>query len=216
MHVSYYFFFLYKRATPWYNDVNRNISLQKKSTILRQKSYQFFFSLSLSLLLLRFFLLVCKKEDKKLDSNKLKSFAKSILLFCKKMGWGLKPSRSRHRRCSVKKGVLRNFEKFIGQHLCQSLLLEKSYRLRPATLLKKRLGHRCCPMNFAKFLRTPFLQNISGRLLLALPAPQRRRACLGKKSLLEPILERRFVLGRLKALNPLKLMGKLLWSKWNC
>ena len=65
-------------------------------------------------------------------------------------------------------------------------------------------------MNFAKFLRTPFLQNISGRLLLALPAPQRRRACLGKKSLPEPILERRFVLGRLKALNPLKLMGKLL------
>ena len=26
----------------------------------------------------------------------------------------------------------------------------------PATLLKKRLWHRCFPMNFAKFLRTPF------------------------------------------------------------
>ena len=27
----------------------------------------------------------------------------------------------------------------------------------PATLLKKRLCHRCFPVNFAKFLRTPFL-----------------------------------------------------------
>ena len=38
--------------------------------------------------------------------------------------------------------------------------------LRPATLLKKRLWHRCFPVNLAKFLRTPFLQNTSGRLLL--------------------------------------------------
>ena len=29
--------------------------------------------------------------------------------------------------------------------------------LRPSTVLKKRLWHRCFPMNFAKFLRTPFL-----------------------------------------------------------
>ena len=37
---------------------------------------------------------------------------------------------------------------------------------RRATLLKKRLWHRCFSVNFAKFLRTPFLQNTSGRLLL--------------------------------------------------
>ena len=47
-----------------------------------------------------------------------------------------------------KKGVLRNFAKFTGKHLCQSLL--------PATLLKKRLWHRCFPVNFEKLLRTPF------------------------------------------------------------
>ena len=40
--------------------------------------------------------------------------------------------------------------------------------LRPATLFKKRLGHRCFLMNFAKFLKTPFLQNIPGRLLLCI------------------------------------------------
>ena len=38
--------------------------------------------------------------------------------------------------------------------------------LRPATLLKKRLWHWCFPVNFAKFLRIPFLQNTSGWLLL--------------------------------------------------
>ena len=40
--------------------------------------------------------------------------------------------------------------------------------LKPATLLKKRLRHRCFPVNFAKFLRTSFLQNTSGRLLLCM------------------------------------------------
>ena len=30
-------------------------------------------------------------------------------------------------------------------------------RLQPETLLKKRLWHSCFPVNFAKFLRTPFL-----------------------------------------------------------
>ena len=37
---------------------------------------------------------------------------------------------------------------------------------QPATLLKKRLRHKCFPLNFAKYLKTPFLQNIPGRLLL--------------------------------------------------
>ena len=33
--------------------------------------------------------------------------------------------RSGHRRCSVKKGVLRNFAKFTGKHLCQRLFFNK-------------------------------------------------------------------------------------------
>ena len=33
--------------------------------------------------------------------------------------------RSRHRRCSLRKGVLRNFAKFTGKHLCQSLFLNE-------------------------------------------------------------------------------------------
>ena len=48
------------------------------------------------------------------------------------------------------------------------LLFPRLYggRLRPATLLKKRLYQWCFPVNFPKFVRTPFLQNTSGRLFL--------------------------------------------------
>ena len=56
-----------------------------------------------------------------------------------------------------KKGVLRNFAKLTEKQLCQSLFFNKFPDLRPETLLKKRLWHRCFPVNFAKFLRTPFL-----------------------------------------------------------
>ena len=55
-----------------------------------------------------------------------------------------------------KKAVLKNFAKFTGKHLCQSLLFSKVAVLRPATLLKRRLWHRCFPVDFVKFLRTPF------------------------------------------------------------
>ena len=54
------------------------------------------------------------------------------------------------------KGVLRNFAKFTGKHLCQSFFFNKVADLRPATLLKKRLWHRCFTVIFVKFLRTPF------------------------------------------------------------
>ena len=54
-----------------------------------------------------------------------------------------------------KKGVLRNFAKFTGIHLCQRLFFNKVAGLRPETLLKKSLWHRCFPVNIAKFLKTP-------------------------------------------------------------
>ena len=76
--------------------------------------------------------------------------------------------RSSHQRCSLQKGGLRNFTKFTGKHLCQSIFFKKVADLRPATLLKKRLWRRCFPVNFLKFLKTPFLQNTSERLLLML------------------------------------------------
>ena len=61
----------------------------------------------------------------------------------------------------LKKGVLKNFEKSTGKHLCWSLFLIK--------LLKKRLQHRCFATNFAKLIRTRLLQNTFWRLLLFPP-----------------------------------------------
>ena len=60
------------------------------------------------------------------------------------------------RMCSVRKGVLRDFIKFTGKHLCQSLFFNKLPGLRLATLSKRDSGAGF-PVNFAKFLRTPFL-----------------------------------------------------------
>ena len=48
-------------------------------------------------------------------------------------------------------GALKSFAIFTGKHLCWSHL--------------ERLQHRCFPVKFAKFLRTPFLQNTSSGYL---------------------------------------------------
>ena len=55
------------------------------------------------------------------------------------------------RRCSIKK-LFYVFRTIHRKHLCQSLF-DKVAWLRPVTLLKKRLWHRCFPVNFAEFLR---------------------------------------------------------------
>ena len=43
-------------------------------------------------------------------------------------------------RCFIKKGVLRNLEKFTGKHLRQSLFFNKVAGLRAAPLLKRDSG----------------------------------------------------------------------------
>ena len=72
----------------------------------------------------------------------------------------IKIDRSSRPEVFCKKDVLRNFAKFTGKHLCQSLFF------RPATLLKKRLWHRCFSVNFAIFRSTPFLTEHLRWLLL--------------------------------------------------
>ena len=70
-----------------------------------------------------------------------------------------------HQRCSIGKGVLK-ISKNSQENICASLFFNKVAGLMSATILKKRLWHRCFPVNFAKFLRTPLLQNATGQLLL--------------------------------------------------
>ena len=57
--------------------------------------------------------------------------------------------RSSQRRWSKKKVVLKNFAKFKGKHLCQSIFFNKVAGLM--------LWHRCFPVNFAKRLRIPMV-----------------------------------------------------------
>ena len=62
-----------------------------------------------------------------------------------------------------KKGVLRNFAKFEGRHLCQSLFLNKVAGLRSATLLKRETLAQVFSSDFCKiaknnfFYRTPLV-----------------------------------------------------------
>ena len=86
------------------------------------------------------------------QTTKMKFFVKIVT--SKETSPLLRRFRSSHRRCSVKKVFLE-----ISQNLQENTYARVSFS-------KKRLWHRCFPVNFPKFLRTPFLQNTSRRLLL--------------------------------------------------
>ena len=55
-----------------------------------------------------------------------------------------------------KSDVLKNFVKSQENTCVGVSFFNKVVDLRPATLLKKRLQHRCFPLDFTKFLRTFF------------------------------------------------------------
>ena len=76
-------------------------------------------------------------------------------------------SQNSHRRYSVKKVFLMFFQMFFHRKttVSESLFNEVS-GLQAWSFIKKRLQHRCVPVNIAKFLRTPILKNIWERLLL--------------------------------------------------
>ena len=66
---------------------------------------------------------------------------------------------------SYKKVFLRNSQNSQKNTCVRVSFFNKVMRLRPASLFKKRLWHKCCPVNFVKFSRITFSQNTSGRLL---------------------------------------------------
>ena len=68
----------------------------------------------------------------------------------------IKRCRSSRPEVFCKKGILKNFVKFTRKHLCRSLIFIKVAGLTRDFI--KRLRHRCFPVNFAKLLRTPFLE----------------------------------------------------------
>ena len=73
-------------------------------------------------------------------------------------------SRSSHQKCSINKSVLRNFTKFTGNHLCQSLFFNKV--ARACNFIKKETLAQVFSCEFCEILKNTFLHNTSGRLLL--------------------------------------------------
>ena len=63
-------------------------------------------------------------------------------------------NRSTRPKVFCKKGVLKNFAKFTGKHMCQSLFFNKISLF--FNLFKKRPRNRGFPVNFVKFLRRFF------------------------------------------------------------
>ena len=74
--------------------------------------------------------------------------------------------RSSHRRCSVRKGVLRNFTKFTWKLLCQSFFFNKVAGLRSSTLSKKETLAQVFSCEFYKISRNTSFTETSEWLLL--------------------------------------------------
>ena len=75
--------------------------------------------------------------------------------------------KSSHRRCSFKKGVLK-ISQNSQENTCARVSFNKVAGLRSAKLFKKRLWHRCFPVNFAEFFRIPFFAEHLWWLLLGI------------------------------------------------
>ena len=85
------------------------------------------------------------------------------------------------RRCYVKK-VFREISQNSQESTCVRVSVLISRRSEAATLLKKRTWHTCFPVNFGKFLRTPFIMEHLWWLLLSFCY-----FCLGQGMLMSPV-----------------------------
>ena len=70
--------------------------------------------------------------------------------------------RSSHPNVFLKKGALRTYSKFTGEHPCRSVISVKFL----CKFIEIALWHGCSPVNLLHIFRTLFTKNTSGRLLL--------------------------------------------------
>ena len=71
------------------------------------------------------------------------------------------------RRFFIKKPFLK-ISKYSPENTCVRVSFNKVAGLQPCNFIKERLQRKCFPVNFAKFLKTPILKDISEWLLLAI------------------------------------------------
>ena len=110
--------------------------------------------------------------DRNSCSQVFKNFLKPAGKFCGSVPCFLNLQvfnlRSSHRRCSVRKGVLRNFAKFTVKHLCQSLFFN---------FVKKETLAQVFFCEFCEISKSTFLQNTFGRLVLQPVALLKKEFC---------------------------------------
>ena len=103
----------------------------------------------------------------KFFKNSFSKSSKGFWYVCKKLLEKTSYPESLVRRCSLKNIFLKISQIFQG-NTCVAISFLHTCNNRPAILQKKRIRHSCFLLNFAKCLRTPSLQNTSGRLLLSI------------------------------------------------
>ena len=79
------------------------------------------------------------------------TFAKTLLL-----------PRSSNWKYSIKELVLKNFAILTGKHLCWRHFFDKVTSWRPVRFYLQRPQHRCSPVTFAEFLKTPYYRTPPG------------------------------------------------------
>ena len=118
--------FNYKLQLCDNNPQNTLQSLQFAERQPKEFFYQFFFSF-----------IVGKTVDNRLFQKSDALRRKRLSTQGKESGVRLNITRQSHRRCSVKRGVLKNFANFTGKHLCWRLFLTMLQSFSPATFLKR-------------------------------------------------------------------------------
>ena len=114
---------------------------------------------------LAWWLATCARKPK-VPGSSLTLLSRELWIFVKENPDRKKKKiRSTRPEVFCKKAVPNSFAKITGKYLCQCPFFNKVEGLRPTTLFKNRLWHRCFPLNFVKFITAALLQNTCKWLL---------------------------------------------------
>ena len=128
--------YLLKKRTPSAEKFNNYAKIIITSILYRETTLEAYLEPSHRFTMEHF----CKNNQRVKAVNNFRKNASSQM-FYRVLSTPLSSKKVRSSRLDVlcKKDVLRNFTKFTGKHLRQSLIFNKAAGLRSATLLKKRL-----------------------------------------------------------------------------
>ena len=104
----------------------------------------------------------------KMTCNKVMTHCNNSLIHCLCKDF----YKSSHRRCSVRKGVFRNFAKFAGKHLCQNLFFNKYYSIYSGICKSFYSYTLVCPKKVGFFFQVEVRMN---KNVLSYPKTEKQR-----------------------------------------